>query len=212
METKGLIMQLFEQFKEKASKVNCIFFECKSIEEALPYLVKIAKSKAPCEILDDTNIDKFGELSTNNVPTRLIPLIAAPDLTEEEFISLKKVCEANNIDCIQNQLRQHLAGIDIGISKARLGVAETGSCLIDTTDDDIRLATMISEIHVIILEKSAIKPSLISVAEDLRNMMNARKTSNSLFVTGPSRTSDIERIAAVGVHGPLEVHIILLDL
>ncbi len=203
-------MDTIELFKEKSEFVTCKIFECNTIEEAFPYILHLAESKSPCELLDEEDVEK-GVLGANNLPTRLRPLIAAPDFDSIQYQSFEKLCSTHNIDCIQTNLRKHLAGIDIGITKATLAVAETGSCLINTTNDDIRLATMIAEIHVILLEKSTIKPTLLSVADNLRSMMNENISSNSLFVTGPSRTSDIERIVAVGVHGPLEVHIILLE-
>ncbi len=203
-------MNLSELFIEKAKISSCNIFECYTIEESIPYIIKLAEDKSPCELLDDEDTPK-GELSKNNLPTRLQSLIAAPSFESALYDKLKNACNIKDIDCINNNLRARLAGIDIGISHAILGVAETGSCLVNVTDDDTRLATMISEIHVLLLYKSTIKSTLISVANDLRTLMNSQSSSYSLFVTGPSKTSDIERIAAIGVHGPLEVHIILID-
>ncbi len=203
-------MNLTELFIEKAKISSSNIFECFTIEEAVPYIIKLAENKTPCELLDDEETPK-GELSKNNLPTRLKPLIAAPGFDSKFYDYLQQSCESKNFDCINSNLRNHLAGIDIGISLSVLGVAETGSCLLNATNDDCRLATMISEIHVLFLYKSTIKPTLLSVAEDLRSLMNSQPSSYSLFVTGPSRTSDIERVAAIGVHGPLEVHIILID-
>ena len=73
------------------------------------------------------------------------------------------------------------------------------------------LAGMISEIHVILLRKSDIYPDLPSIAQLLRERMNAAPATYTTLITGPSRTADIERVGAVGVHGPLELHIILLE-
>ena len=76
------------------------------------------------------------------------------------------------------------------------------------------MAGMISEVNVVLLRKSEIYPDLPSIAPQLRERMNDHKAGAgtfTTFVTGPSRTADIERVAAVGVHGPLELHIILLE-
>ena len=59
--------------------------------------------------------------------------------------------------------------------------------------------------------KSTIYPDLPSIAQLLRERMNEGTATYTTLVTGPSRTADIERVAAVGVHGPLELHIILLE-
>ncbi len=81
----------------------------------------------------------------------------------------------------------------------------------NTDNEDVRLAGMISEIHIILLRKSDIYPDLPSIAPLLRERMNAGSASYTTLITGPSRTADIERVGAVGVHGPLELHIILLE-
>ncbi|GHU97408.1 LUD domain-containing protein [Candidatus Desulfovibrio trichonymphae] len=83
--------------------------------------------------------------------------------------------------------------------------------MVNTDNEDARLAGMIAKIHVIMLRKSTIYPDLPSIAQYLRERMAEGETTYTTLVSGPSRTADIERVAAMGVHGPLELHIILLE-
>jgi L-lactate dehydrogenase complex protein LldG len=83
--------------------------------------------------------------------------------------------------------------------------------MMNTDREDPRLAGMISEIHIIFLRKSVIYPDLPSVAQLLRQRITEAPATYTTLISGPSRTADIERVAAVGVHGPLELHIILLE-
>ena len=92
-----------------------------------------------------------------------------------------------------------------------MGVAASATCLLDTDKEDVRLTGMISEVSMILLHKSDIYPDLPSIAQILRERMSSAPATYTTMVTGPSRTADIERVAAVGVHGPLELHIILLE-
>ena len=90
-------------------------------------------------------------------------------------------------------------------------MAASGTCLVATTNEDARLAGMISEINVLLLKKSEIYPDLPSITDILRQCMTAEPGTFTTLITGPSRTADIERVAAVGVHGPLELHIVILE-
>jgi len=66
---------------------------------------------------------------------------------------------------------------------------------------------LLPEIHVVILRTSQLKHTL---AEALR-MPEVRTTQSSVIVTGPSRTADIEMTLTIGVHGPGELHVFLID-
>ena len=203
--------ELVEAFSAKAAIVNAVVQEVPSMAAALQYVVDVCENKAPAELLADEPGVQQGPLGPNKVPTRVQRIVAAPDLDDEDFAALALACEEKGFACLRNGLRNHLAGIDVGLSRAELGVAGRGTCLMNTETEDVRLAGMISEIHVILLRKSDIYPDLPSIAQLLRERMNAAPATYTTLITGPSRTADIERVGAVGVHGPLELHIILLE-
>ena len=90
------------------------------------------------------------------------------------------------------------------------GIAETGTLVIDSSSEAVRLATMVSEVHVAVLPKSRIRATALDLETELRDLMQSAP-NYAAFITGASRTADIERVLALGVHGPLELHILLLE-
>jgi L-lactate dehydrogenase complex protein LldG len=91
------------------------------------------------------------------------------------------------------------------VTKAICGLADTGSVLIVDGEGGPLHASLLPEVHLAVLRKSAILPSL-------ENAMNLVRESNAAaFITGPSRTADIEMTLTIGVHGPGELHIFLVD-
>ncbi|SDF03845.1 LutC/YkgG family protein [Desulfovibrio legallii] len=203
--------ELVAAFSAKAAAVNAVVQEVPTMAAALQYVVDACAEKAPAELLADEPGTEQGPLGPNKVPTRVKRVVAAPELNDEDFAQLAKACEEKGFLCLREGLRNYLAGIDVGLSTAVLGVAASGTCLVNTDNEDARLAGMVSEISVILLRKSAIYPDLPSIAQRLRDRMNEAPATYTTLITGPSRTADIERVAAVGVHGPLELHIILLE-
>ena len=107
--------------------------------------------------------------------------------------------------------RARLGDEKVGVARAARGIAETGTCVVETDGEDVRLATMIPETSVIVLSREDIVPGLADMAGYLRERQKDGKISYTSFITGPSRTADIERVGAIGVHGPLDLHIILVE-
>lgn len=203
--------ELVAAFVAKAQAVNAVVQELPDMAAALDYVVDICEKKAPAEMLADESGTAQGPLGPNKVPTRVQKIVAAPELNDADFAKLAAACEARGFLCLKGGLRQYLAGIDMGLSTAELGVAASGTCMLNTDSEDVRLAGMIAEISVLLLNKSAIYPDLPSITQLVRERMAANTATYTTLVTGPSRTADIEREPAVGVHGPLELHIILLE-
>ncbi|WP_297670971.1 lactate utilization protein [uncultured Desulfovibrio sp.] len=203
--------ELVEGFSAKAQAVNAVVQEVPTMAAALQYVVDVCVNKTPAEILADEPGTEKGPLGPNKQPTRVQKIVAAPQLAEEDFAVLAKACEEKGFLCLREGVRKYLAGIDVGVGLAELGVAASGTCLCNTDNEDVRLSGMISEISVLLLKKSAIYPDLPAIADKLRERMGHGDPTYTTFITGPSRTADIERVAAVGVHGPLELHIILLE-
>lgn len=104
-----------------------------------------------------------------------------------------------------------LADAEAGVSWAAFGVAETGSVALATAAPDDRLVSMLPPLHLVLLRASGLLLDLDAAAERLRAWTpgGARQPYVSL-VTGASRTSDIERVLTIGVHGPRVQHVVLL--
>jgi len=200
---------LVHNFRAKAEAVSTILKVMAAPVKALEYAVQMCEDKEPCQTMvsgsstDPSN--KAEELATQKLPKT----IAGPALPKTQQKILKHLCESRGITFITQGLRDHLFGIDLGITYADWGIAETGTIIMDSSNEDVRLATMISDVHVAMLPIHRIRKSFIDLETELRVTME--DTPNyTAFITGASRTADIERILTLGVHGPLELHIILL--
>jgi iron-sulfur cluster protein len=115
----------------------------------------------------------------------------------------------------REEMRKHFIQADIGISGANLAIAESGTLVIVSNEGNVRLATSLPPVHIAVvtaekfvetLEEAAVLLKVLTVASAGKKL-----TSYVSFITGPSSTTDIEKEHIVGVHGPEQVHIIILD-
>ncbi|NCD26371.1 MAG: lactate utilization protein [Deltaproteobacteria bacterium] len=207
----GPAPEVLEKFKKKAEIVSAIVSEVDSMAQAIAYTVDLCAQKDACQLLmsgcDESLSDKGHDLCALKT---LGKIIAAPKLSDTDMAELVKQAGAREISVIKDGLRKHLAGIDIGFTMADYGIGETGTLVIDSSSEELRLATMISEVHVAVIPKSRIRATGEDMYAELKGFMN-QKPNYLAFITGASRTADIERVLALGVHGPLELHILILE-
>jgi L-lactate dehydrogenase complex protein LldG len=106
-----------------------------------------------------------------------------------------------------------VADADLGISVARLAIAETGSLLLTFPQAGDRLVGMLAHTHAVVVPAAALRASLDDAASALRQMTapGPEQRRYLTFVTGPSRTADIERVLTIGVQGPRALHLIVVD-
>ena len=96
---------------------------------------------------------------------------------------------------------------DVGITKAQAAIAETGTLVLDSSAEKNRLVSLVPPIHIAILDASRIYSTL---GEMLSALQSGGEVSPAItFITGPSRTADIELTLAIGVHGPQELYVII---
>ncbi len=136
--------------------------------------------------------------------------IAAPGITGENLALLSAICQTRNLVLLTENLREKVGLIDTGLTMADWGIAETATLVVDSRSEEIRIATMLSETHVAVLPRSRIVPDAAAIGEQLARMMKAAP-GYLAFISGASRTADIERVLTIGVHGPSELHVLILE-
>ena len=102
----------------------------------------------------------------------------------------------------------HADTADIGISGVEFGIAETGSVFQDGCDIATRLVTILPPLHVVFLQSAHIVPGITEALDIISQSFDRGCVG---FITGPSRTADIERVLTIGVHGPSRFAIIAVD-
>lgn len=201
---------LIEKFVEKAELVSAQVTEVKSEEEALKYVVDLCDKKEACQLLASGCERDLSDKAEALCDAKQTKIIAAPGLKKELYKKLATKGKKAGFEVIESGMRDNLAGIDIGFTTAEYGIADTGTLMVDCPSEELRLATMVSEFHVCMLPKSKIRANTYAVEKMMLTRM--KKTPNYMaYITGASRTADIERVLSIGVHGPLELHILLLE-
>jgi L-lactate dehydrogenase complex protein LldG len=126
------------------------------------------------------------EWETNGGSTRLIPW----DNTIETF-------------------RDELFEIDAGITSTMGGIADGAALILWPTPEEPRLLSLVPPVHFALVKASAI---FSSFTEAIKKLDWAKKApTNSLLISGPSRTADIEMILQFGVHGPTDLIVLVVE-
>lgn len=99
--------------------------------------------------------------------------------------------------------------VDVGVTDVQVGIAETGSLVCTSSPEHCRTTSLAPPVHIAVLPASRIVADLIDFfAAEVGGA--ASVASSVVLITGPSKTADIEGILITGVHGPREVHILLV--
>jgi L-lactate dehydrogenase complex protein LldG len=104
-------------------------------------------------------------------------------------------------------------GLDMaGLSHAIAGVAETGTVVLTAGADNPTTINFLPEYHLVVIDGADIEGDMEAVWRRVRQMFGKGKMSRVVnFVTGPSRSADIEQTLLLGAHGPRALHIIVVD-
>jgi iron-sulfur cluster protein len=122
---------------------------------------------------------------------------------------------ASLVAVARKELRQSFIDADIGITGGNALIADTGTLMLVTNEGNADLATTLPPVHIAVVGIEKIVPTIddaIAIVKLLARSGTGQKiTSYTQFITGPSRSADIELKAEIGVHGPKELHFVLLD-
>ncbi len=106
---------------------------------------------------------------------------------------------------------EDLSRADVSITGCECLVARTGSIVLSSAQTEGRTASVYAPIHVCIAYTSQIVYDIGDAFQRIRTQSGDRFPSVISFATGPSRTADIEKTLVVGVHGPKEVYLLLIE-
>jgi L-lactate dehydrogenase complex protein LldG len=169
---------LIEAFKEKAEEVSSTVFISGNNKDGINYIETI---------LDKERIRRIAVLDVDELYSR--------QLLDHGF------------ELIGRPFRDKASKIEASITSAFCGIAETGTLVLQSDSEDLRLATMLPDIHFSVIAAGSIVERANEITYQLKDWF--RNDNYTSFITGPSRTADIERVLTLGAHGPVQLHIII---
>ena len=184
--------KIVQQFQKKNESLAGIVHLVSGLDEAADQVFSILQEKKAEKVALSELPEEFGQILDQKINQDGLDLLKPP---------------FNNAD-----LPKAFDTIQIGISWAAFAIAETGAIVEFATDDSMRLVTALPLVHISLLRASDVVATLKEAAAPIRNFY----TENSLnatvsFISGPSRTADIEMRLILGVHGPAETHVIIVN-
>lgn len=113
------------------------------------------------------------------------------------------------------QRRARAAAADLGVTGVDLAIAETGTLVVVSGAGRPRSASLLPACHVAVFDREALVDSLLQAGLALEAWYEGAppewRGASINFITGPSRTADIELTLTRGVHGPREVHAVFVE-
>ncbi|MDX2494904.1 MAG: lactate utilization protein [Desulfuromusa sp.] len=175
------MIQLVDQFSETAINVGAEVISVDSVSAAADYIAGKIKGS-----------------------------LLVPSFPSAGRFKLKAALKKAGVSIEVGNFRSVAAAADGGITGVNFAIADTGTLVLESTDEDIRLATTLPPKQFALLDPQKIVADGLEAVEPLRRMHLRDSRNYIAYVTGPSRTADIERVLTIGVHGPKELFILLV--
>jgi L-lactate dehydrogenase complex protein LldG len=121
-------------------------------------------------------------------------------------LGLTEILNSLGVELISpNAGKYQMAGCDLGITEADFLLPETGTLVLRSSNEKPRGVSLLPRIHLAIVHPKMLRA-------DMHQVFAEAKDSNYLvFITGPSRTADIELTLTLGVHGPKNLFVWMVD-
>lgn len=100
---------------------------------------------------------------------------------------------------------------EVGITDVRCMLAETGTLVVAADPSHSRGPSLVPPVHIAIVKASDIVPDMLDFYAGLRGLPPSELPSSIAYITGPSKTADIEGKLVQGIHGPQTVHVLVVE-
>ena len=190
--------ELLDRLSSEASDRGWQVYRAPSADEAVAYVVALAAEKRAGLIVRSTH-EVFQHVPLDDALRRQggrVTVIARDRRTSRE------------------QLRPEMGRADMGITGVDYAIAETGTCVLVPRKGVSRIVSLLPTIHVALVEPHQVYETLddLFALRRLAFLLGRGDMGSYLsLISGPSRTADIEQTLVVGVHGPVEAHMVILD-
>ena len=136
-----------------------------------------------------------------------------PELRKHiEFSRLGVKTELWNSDKSRQELIEIAEQADVGITWVNYAIGYTGTVALFNGANTGRSVSLLPPTHIAVMHKSDIVPTMSTVMRHLIEQRGQGKLPSVVdFITGPSRTSDIEMDLSIGVHGPFRMWDVVID-
>ena len=189
--------------EQSATRAGCIVRRVESLEQAGEYAAGVAV--------------EHGANSVVRTAHPVLDEIGLPEALEGRDIELFGY-DAADADGVgpgtagRQALREKTLDAAVGVTGVDYAMAETGSVVIVARPGVARLASLLPPVHVAIVKSGQVLPGLDELFALRRREMLRRPGRDYVnVISGPSRSADIEYTLVTGVHGPGEVHLVLVQ-
>ena len=194
--------ELINEFKENAETQGWNTSQVPDISGAKGVLISIL-NQIECKSIVCTN-----EQGVN--------LMELDEILSNREINICKMMGNESSKTDPNEMEQYLRSVaefaDVGITGCDFAVAETGTIVVTPKSGVSRLVSLTPPVHIAIVYLGQVLRSLDELFAVRRyQTINGLENGYMNLISGPSRSGDIENIMIQGVHGPGEVHLILVD-
>ena len=188
---------LLDKLAEMAALGGWNVHRASGVEEAIAYIESVARES------EATNVVRSAQDVFDQIPVDA----ALANLGLKVTTVLRD--EATPREALREEIRQS----GIGITGADYALAETGSIIIMPRRGLSRLVSLVPPVHIALVRPEDLLESMddLFLLRRLEYHQRGGEMGSYLnFITGPSRTADIEMTIVEGVHGPKEVHMVIL--